>query len=465
MSREDRAPWPYVGLLAVVVLSPLPLGSNRPVAWNIIALVLSASVAGWGMAAPRAAFSPVRVHASLALPAAIMAAIVAWILAGLIPDAFWADPAWQQAEAVLGTQAYGSGSLDPGASVAALVRLTSYLSVFWLAVQYGWQRERAIQMVACLGLSGTIYALYGMVVHAGHFQVLPDLMKTPATAFLSGPFVNRNHFATYLALACLANIAIAIITFRERWRRVGYITAVPARAMFSFCTLSAAFWISAAVCGVALFATGSRMGMVAMASGWIVCLLALAANGMLGPHRCTAVLLGALVPVAGFAVRLASISSSNSGAEFDRSRIFAMSLAAIAERPFAGHGYGTFASAVLRYRDGVFAPTYDVTAAHNVFLEMAVELGVLAAGAWVLAVGLLARCCLMAVLRHRRAQVLPAAALASCATVAVHGLADFSVQIPAVAIAFSMLLAVGVAQSFSSRGQASSRILAAVVPA
>jgi O-antigen ligase len=465
MRLEDRAPWPYVGLLAVVILSPLPLGSNRPLAWNILALVLSASVAGWGMSAPRAASSPVRVHASLALPAAIMAAIVGWMLAGLIPDVFWADPAWRQAEAVLGTQSYGSGSLDPDATVAALVRLASYLSVFWLALQYGWQRRRAIELVACLGLSGTIYALYGLVAHSEHFHLLPDLMKTPATAWLSGPFVNRNHFATYLALACLANVAVAIITFRERWRRIGYITVVPARAMSSLCTLSAAFWISAAVCAMALFATGSRMGMVALASGFIVCLLALAANGVLGPHRRMAVLLGALVLLAGLAVRLASIGNTVAATEFDRSRIFAMSLAAIGERPFVGHGYGTFASAVLRYRDGVFAPTYDVTAAHNVFLEMAVELGVPAAVAWVLAIGLLARCCLMAVLRCRRAQILPAAALASCATVAVHSLADFSVQIPAVAIAFSMLLAVGVAQSFSGRGHPASRIHGAVVPA
>ena len=49
--------------------------------------------------------------------------------------------------------------------------------------------------------------------------------------------------------------------------------------------------------------------------------------------------------------------------------------------------------------------------------------------------------------RRRRNVALPCAGLAACALVAVHSIVDFSLQTPAVAASFALLLGVALAQS------------------
>jgi hypothetical protein len=40
--------WPF---LAVIVLAPMPLGSNRPVPWTVLALAVAGLLLGWSIAA------------------------------------------------------------------------------------------------------------------------------------------------------------------------------------------------------------------------------------------------------------------------------------------------------------------------------------------------------------------------------------------------------------------------------
>ncbi|MFV3078091.1 hypothetical protein [Niveispirillum fermenti] len=60
---------------------------------------------------------------------------------------------------------------------------------------------------------------------------------------------------------------------------------------------------------------------------------------------------------------------------------------------------------------------------------------------------ILARCAI-GLVRRRRNQIFPAVALAATTLLGLHGVVDFSLQMPAVAATYAFLLGLGFAQSF-----------------
>ncbi|MEJ2535205.1 MAG: hypothetical protein P8008_07010, partial [Gammaproteobacteria bacterium] len=81
----------------------------------------------------------------------------------------------------------------------------------------------------------------------------------------------------------------------------------------------------------------------------------------------------------------------------------------------------------------------------------AFELGWPTALAQFACVAWLALVCLAGLRRRGRDWAYPATGFAATVLVAVHSTVDFSLQIPAVALLYSTILGVGVAQSYSSR--------------
>jgi hypothetical protein len=108
-------------------------------------------------------------------------------------------------------------------------------------------------------------------------------------------------------------------------------------------------------------------------------------------------------------------------------------------------GFGTFDQAFPAYQDGSLSGIFDRT--HNDYLEAAFELGIPAAAFLIAAIFYLGVQCCLGVLRRRRNAAYPALGAAATALVAVHSLADFSLQMPAVTATFAFLLGLGYAQS------------------
>ena len=121
----------------------------------------------------------------------------------------------------------------------------------------------------------------------------------------------------------------------------------------------------------------------------------------------------------------------------------------IEDNPLLGFGYGTFADSFRLYRDESIHGFFDKT--HNTYLENIFELGWPAALALFTCVGGLLLVCARGVRHRGRDWVFPATGLAATVLVAIHSLFDFSLQIPAVAIAYSCLMGVACAQSYSYR--------------
>ena len=89
--------------------------------------------------------------------------------------------------------------------------------------------------------------------------------------------------------------------------------------------------------------------------------------------------------------------------------------------------------------------------AHNDYLEAVLELGLPAALLLAAAIALMIGCCLKGVRVRKRMEEFPALACAASVVVGLHALADFSLQIPAIAASYAALLGLGTTQSWSSQ--------------
>ncbi|NNJ65231.1 MAG: hypothetical protein HKP16_06675, partial [Xanthomonadales bacterium] len=195
-------------LMLVVVLSPLPLGSNREWSWTLCALLVSLITLLWVVTRSWRGGEVQRVmHPAIPL---LFLAACAWVVvqAAVWAPQSWGHPLWGQAAAVLGIELPGLVSLSAEDSWTALLRLLSYALVFFLAFQLGRERSRAHAMMLWLATAGVVYALFGLVVFwSGESPewlfrgevLLPDLRST---------FINRNHFATWQGLTLLCAIVL-----------------------------------------------------------------------------------------------------------------------------------------------------------------------------------------------------------------------------------------------------------------
>jgi O-antigen ligase len=202
----------------------------------------------------------------------------------------------------------------------------------------------------------------------------------------------------------------------------------------------------------ALILTHSRGGFVATLAG-VIALLALLDRRARGGRASSRALVVSALAVAGIGFYLTSevlldrINRTDITTE-ERLAVFANVNRAIGDNPVLGFGYGTFADSFRLYDQNEAAVHYD--RAHNTWLENAFELGLPAALALYLALGGLALTCWRGVRRRHRDWVFPATGVAASLLVGLHATVDFSLQLPAVAMSYALVMGVACAQSYSS---------------
>ena len=224
--------------------------------------------------------------------------------------------------------------------------------------------------------------------------------------------------------------------------------AMPTLDISSLAVLGVAIWLSRSRAGIAvalltllavfvlaavrLFRTGKR-GMF----------FAILAGAMLGIVALVAI---ALESQSGFS-RISTIGQAAS----TRWLLYKTIGAATLDNGLFGTGFGAFRDAFTVYRTSDLGFGAYWNAAHNVYLEAAFGLGypvalVLFAGigwiVWRVGTGAIIR---------RQHVAAPVAACAAMFGLLAHGLVDFGLQVPAVAVLLAALAGFGCAQSWSSR--------------
>ncbi|MCU0990752.1 MAG: O-antigen ligase family protein [Xanthomonadales bacterium] len=385
----------YAGLLLLVLLAPLPLGSNREWSWSLAAVMSGALALLWALSRLRPV-APLRVRLHPLIPA-LFALACAWVVvqAATWAPVAWHHPLWPLTSEALQQDLPGRVSLAAEESWTALLRLLSYALVFLLALQFGAERRRAQAVFGWLTLAGLAYGMFGLAAYWGDYHAGWLFGERVLAPDVRGTFINRNHFATWQGLTILC----AIAWFHQRMAKPEarpYALPQDREARVEAFILAAWKPLTGLLLMVAaLILTHSRGGFVATLAG-VIALLALLDRRARGGRASSRALVVSALAVAGIAFYLTSevlldrINRTDITTE-ERLAVFANVNRAIGDNPVLGFGYGTFADSFRLYDQNEAAVHYD--RAHNTWLENAFELGLPAALALYLALGGLALTC------------------------------------------------------------------------
>jgi len=119
------------------------------------------------------------------------------------------------------------------------------------------------------------------------------------------------------------------------------------------------------------------------------------------------------------------------------------------ENRWLGVGYGSFHKSFKLYRDETISAYFDM--AHNTYLENIFELGSPQASALFIAILWTALICLRGVWIRRKNWIYPTIGFSASLLVGAHSLVDFSLQIPAVAFTYALIMGAAVGQSKPTR--------------
>lgn len=441
--------------LAIIILSPLPFGSDRPWAASLFALLIAAMGLGVCLAA---VFNRSRLTLSIQqvrYPFYLTVIPLAWSafqLSSWAPDA-WNHPFWQLTAATLLENVPPHISLTQHETGTSLMRLLSYLLVFFLSLQFNRQSENAALTFKAIAYAGFAYAVYGLVILLGDYKTLLWFDKWAYETDVTATFVNRNSYATYAGLTLLASFPMLFdkIQFslsrgiKSYYGRQYFIENVVIRAWFTLLLIIT-------LCS-ALLLTHSRGGFLSTLLAITAFMFILTLSRKIKSSKT----LFALLFVCAIAVtvfqssgdklveRLDQISLENN----ERLAVYDVLLNASEENRWLGVGYGSFEKSFRLYRDEAVKGYY--TAAHNTYLENIFELGLLQALSLYAAIFWVAMICLKGVWLRQRNWIYPAIGCSATLLVAAHSLVDFSLQIPAVAFTYALMMGAAVAQAQSSR--------------
>lgn len=463
-------------LIATVAIAPLPLASNRPLPWSALSAIVALLLVMWGLGRVFAVLrrgSAIMMASSAATdgpapptPAAVIidrlaivfaltfGALIAWYWFQISPaSSGMAHPAWAEAARALGEPLAGAIALEPGTGGHQAMRLLAYGGVFFLAFALCRDRQRARLAFIVIATVGLAYAAYGLFAMFAGYKTIIGLVPSSYTRSVTSTFINRNSYATYGGLCVIIAMAPLLSELRHVLRSgaspISLLRTVSEEATPVF--YIAALAVATGVMAVIL--TGSRAGVASLLLGFavfgvgmlIVRDLSLRAFlGLIGlGAACVAT---ALVISGGFLVERVT-----DGMERDaRWVLFEVGRQIAGDRPVTGHGLGGFAAA---FNIGLrAAPGFDayVDYAHNSYLELGIEGGIPALLISLALVGMAVGICITGLFSRSRGTSFAIATIAGTALIAGHALFDFSLQMPAVAVTFMLMLGVGASQSLSS---------------
>lgn len=453
----------FYGLLGLVAWAPLPLGSNRVWAWTILVAGACLLATAW-----LTGFLLGRCHLTTAFHRARPALIAGtlWLLyvglqvvplpAGLV--LILSPHAHEAHTLAAGTLGHALApmltlSVDPHATVDFWFKSLAYGCMFCLTLLLVDTPRRIELLLKTLVVAGTLQAIYGSVMALSGLEYGFFTKKVVNLGLATGTFVNRNHLAGYLNLCLAAGMGLmiaklggeAVHTWRQRLRSI-------VRLLLGEKTRLRIYLI---VMVIALVLTRSRTGNMAFFAGTFI----VGAIGLLlmrNAPRSTLLFLisvialdllivGTWFGVDQVAKRIQNTeittNAENPLPTEDRDEVARQAFSYAKNYWLTGSGGGSFYVTFPTYGSRGLVSYFDH--AHNDYLQLLAETGVIGLGLCALIVALAAWQALHT-LRRRDDRLMRGTAfgvtLAIC-WLAIHSAVDFNMQIPANALTMTVILA------------------------
>lgn len=438
-------------VFALLLLLPLALGGNRPLAWAIYTVLLSLLGTYYFAALLLRHQTPRIGFAEIGLPVALLVAFMLFIivqalpLGGLLPASMTALPT--------GVPAVQSVSISPGDTILALLRWINIALIGYFSVQIAANSKRLPRFMGLLFGVVALHAVYGLTLRFWFGDTILFTEKWAYQGFATGGFVNRNSFATFLAIgACVGTVRL-LDAVRHRPRgRVPLLWVMDMRDGPLLAILGMLMIL------IALIATGSRVGVLAAAAGMaLATILFIAKRSETRSRRARnplaiavpAILLIGLLVLFGpqLIERFTTVEESTNV----RMQLYEQVLHMISDRPWAGFGGGTFEYAYPLYHQAPVDFDFIWDRAHSSYLALWSEYGVIFGSLPMLAMAAVLLLLIATYLRSQKADIMIIAAIAATVTVAIHSAVDFSLEMHGVTLLYTALFAGAAGKALSMR--------------
>lgn len=445
----------FYALIGILALAPLPFGS-APLFWQnlLAASCLFLATASVFTSRMRIVWPPEGFHV-VGYASVLFGMVFVWIVLQATVPGPWGHPSWNVVEDILGPPVRHTISLSPFSSLSDALSLAGACCTFMLALGYARNAKRASTLMKAIVLVAGLYSLYGLLVFFTGNSTVAWLEKRHYEGSLTSTFVNRNSFGIFAGLGLVGSVALllqgitsATSVRASRRERIRQLIEVTTSKLWPW-------WAVMLACSTALLLTGSRGATAAT----LVALVTLVLVYLTAKRSSRIAMAGTIV--GGIAVGLFVFSISGdfllwrienqlTDSYSVRAENMPLLLAAAIDHAWFGVGYGAFEDAFAIYDNaaGPLRPRYVF--AHNVFLELTIELGIPAALCLFTGVGLLISQCIRGIVLRRRDRIFGCFALASSVLFGFQGMYDFAIQTPALSVIYAAILGIGVAQSVST---------------
>lgn len=445
----------FIFLSFFLMVTQLPLGSNRPLPWLFNAVVLAVAFViyfGARIGSEKAFRFSIRKYQ---VPVLIFIALLAWMafqvfpIAAYLPEGF-ALPVWAQAKEALDLTISETLSILPRSGIEMMIRYVSYGLLFILVMQYSVLPGGAERIASLIFWIVAVEAFIGLIWFYVLGDKLPFFEKLYYHGYATGTYVNRNNYSGMLAYG-LALGASRIMSIYAEARQENASKAAPLAGWRQVSLLGHAIIPLTMMVAmiIAQLSSGSRAGLALGMVGMVMVVgLGLLKNRIRRASPAFAAALAFLIVIGGIGFIYGQGTFERLGSadrDLDvRQQLYEQVGTMIQDRPFSGFGAGTFEYAYYLFHQAPVSFDFSWDRAHNTYLELMAELGVIGGLAPVLILLILGWPVLRDFFRRGGFEPVTSGALAVLLIGALHALVDFTLQIEGIVFLFLATLAAAV---------------------
>jgi len=352
-------------------------------------------------------------------------------------------------------------SIDPSVTLFELIKHTSYITIFILSLILLNTKKRIIALAQVIFFGSTVIALYSLINHytQGEFNLINSLPPWTISwdKATHGTFSYQNHYASFLTLTIPLGYGLIYINIKNKFSQ--HFRVNKTRKLIDLMlSINGLYILSLIVMVTALLKTASRGGTsIFILSIVITFICLLLAQKQTAKTIVKKVLFGLVTLLVIVFMLIASGITDSLTNRFEttgynpngRMLMQQTAITIISKRPIVGTGAGTYPIIQHQYKAEALGNSTMSKRAHNDYLELLANQGLIGFTLLGLATTLLLIKLFKGLQKRRRNTKINLYGLqvgCFCAAIAIllHSLADFNFHLPVNAVYFYLIVAIGI---------------------
>ena len=208
---NNNQPFLFYNLLGIIIYLPLPLGSHRLLAWSILEIWVFSILLIWILLCFKQKANMPVYWKKCWLPLFALIGFACVGLLQLMPFNLSTKPI-----SVLNDLGWTQFTFDPHATMEQLLKTAAYISLFILTIALVDTEKRIKIVLKVFFFCGFFQAGYGALMTLTGIEHIFWIPKEAYIGRATGTFINRNHFANYLAMCAAAGTALLLIDLSRK---------------------------------------------------------------------------------------------------------------------------------------------------------------------------------------------------------------------------------------------------------